>query len=59
ALGLTPADRMALCHHAFRAAEDHSGRDLLAILAGNVAAVVKRHAHRWDEAEPAPSPSAS
>jgi hypothetical protein len=50
---------MALCHHAFRAAEDHSGRDLLAILAGNVAAVVKRHAHRWDEAEPAPSPSAS
>jgi hypothetical protein len=48
AAGLSPIHRMALCHHAHRAAEDHTGRDLADILAGNVERVVTRNAHRWD-----------
>jgi hypothetical protein len=46
AAGLTMLDRMTLCHHAFRAAEVHFGRDLTDILRGNVERVVARSGHR-------------
>jgi hypothetical protein len=50
AAGLTPVHRMALCHHAYRVAEDRTGRDLAQVLAGNVRTIVDRHAHRWEAA---------
>jgi hypothetical protein len=46
AAGLTMLDRMTLCHHAFRAVEEHFGRDLTDILRGNVQRVVARSERR-------------
>ncbi|HYW10259.1 MAG TPA: lantibiotic dehydratase C-terminal domain-containing protein [Longimicrobium sp.] len=48
AVGLAPLDKMALCHHAHRAPEEHFGRDLNEILRENVDTVVRAHAHRLD-----------
>lgn len=42
-LGLTPIEKMTLCHHAFRAAEDVSGCNLDDVLRLNMAALVARH----------------
>jgi len=47
AAGLSPLDKMALCHHAFRAAEEHYGCNLNDILQSNIAAVLQRQAHHW------------
>jgi hypothetical protein len=46
AAGLSTLDRMTLCHHAFRAVEEHFGRDLTDILRSNVAGALARSAHR-------------
>jgi hypothetical protein len=46
AAGLTMLDRMTLCHHTFRAVEEHFGRDLTDILRGNVERVVARSERR-------------
>ncbi|HEU4451575.1 MAG TPA: lantibiotic dehydratase C-terminal domain-containing protein [Longimicrobium sp.] len=48
AVGLSPVDKMMLCHHAHAAVEDHFGRSLDAILERNVAGIVGAHAHRWE-----------
>ncbi|HEX2094848.1 MAG TPA: lantibiotic dehydratase C-terminal domain-containing protein [Longimicrobiaceae bacterium] len=51
AAGLSPLDKMALCHHSFRAVEEHYGCNLNQILEQNIAAVVRSHSHRWGSSE--------
>lgn len=46
ALGLTPLEKMALCHHTFRAAEEICACDLNQLLQRNISAVIERHAAR-------------
>ena len=46
AAGMNAIDRMSLCHFAYRAAEDHSGRDLTDIVRQNVARAVRSHEHQ-------------
>lgn len=48
AAGLSPIDRMTLCHHAHRAAEEHTGTSLDDVLAGNIQRTVAAHEHQLD-----------
>jgi hypothetical protein len=48
AAGMNVIDRMSLCHFAYRAAEDHSGRDLTDILRQNVTRAVRTHEHQLE-----------
>jgi hypothetical protein len=50
AVGLKPIDKFALCHFAFRAVEERSGRDLTAILKHTISELVARNAPRWGAA---------
>ncbi|MEM9556683.1 MAG: lantibiotic dehydratase C-terminal domain-containing protein [Acidobacteriota bacterium] len=45
-VGLSPLDKMALCHHVTRAVEEDRGRDLQEVLEHNIAAVIERRAPR-------------
>jgi hypothetical protein len=55
AVGLAPLDKMALCHHVFRAVEEARQCDLNALLRENMAAVVAKQLHRLEPSEPAPT----
>jgi hypothetical protein len=46
-VGLTPIERMALCHFGYRAAEEEYGADCAELLRRNVERTVEAHAHRW------------
>lgn len=42
ALGLSPLDRIAICHHAFRTVEEHSNCNLDDVMRRNVAIILER-----------------
>lgn len=45
-VGLSVIDKMSLCHHAHRAAEEYFDCDLDTILQGTIARVIERYAHQ-------------
>jgi hypothetical protein len=50
AVGLAPLERIVLCHHSHRAAEEHTGRNLDEILAGNIDRTIRANAGRLEGA---------
>lgn len=51
-VGLPAIEKMALCHHAHRAAEQEFGCNLDDLLRENVDRVVARHGQRWSDPAP-------
>ncbi|HET6763189.1 MAG TPA: lantibiotic dehydratase C-terminal domain-containing protein, partial [Longimicrobiaceae bacterium] len=47
ATGISPMERMALCHFAYRAAEEEYDADCAEILRANIARTLAANAHRW------------
>jgi thiopeptide-type bacteriocin biosynthesis protein len=46
-VGISPMERMALCHFAYRSAEEEYGADCAEILRGNIERTLAANAHRW------------